>query len=74
MTRRFQLRWSDLGCPTEPGTCEYEGKSIHVGPIHIAEAGGNPDAICTVACVSPYFRPPKFLVASIEGRSDVGRE
>ena len=69
MTQRFRLRWSDLGCPTEPGTCEYQGMSIHVGRILIEEAGGNPDTICTVKCVSPYFGPPKYVVGSIERRS-----
>ena len=69
MTERFTLRWSDLGCPTEPGICAYEGRSIHVGRLHIAQAAGNPNAICTVNCVCPYFGPPKYLVGLVEGRA-----
>jgi len=71
MTERFKLRWSDLGCPSEPGAFEYQGRSIHVGPGHIATAAGNPNAICTVTCVSPYFGPPKYSVGLIDVRSPI---
>jgi hypothetical protein len=69
MTARFKLRWRDLGSPTEPGICEYKGRSIHVARLDIVQAGGNPDTICTVNCLSPYFGPPKYLVGLVESRA-----
>jgi hypothetical protein len=51
--RRYRVRWKELGCPTEPGTYNWNGKPVQIMGVHIQAAGRNPDAICTLICWMP---------------------
>jgi hypothetical protein len=64
--RRYRVTWADLGCPTEPGRCEWQGKPVQVKAVNIAAADGNPDAICIVICSTPVNGPETCAVGSVE--------
>jgi hypothetical protein len=66
MTEQFEIRWSDLGSPAEPGMYVYRGDMVWVKPEHIESAGGNPDAVCTMNCFMPYRGLKTYSLASIK--------
>jgi hypothetical protein len=48
--RRYIVRWGDLGCFTEPGTCDWNGRPVTVSAHSIQVSEGNPNALFTVIC------------------------
>ena len=49
-----EVRWGELGCPTEMGLYRFAGEDIKVKTIHILVAENDPVALFTVVA----FRPP----------------
>jgi hypothetical protein len=66
MIRQFEIRWSDLGCPTAPDLYDYKGKPVLVTRSNIQDAQNNPDAICTVICATPVSGPETCAVGEIK--------
>ena len=58
----FNIFWRDVGCPIEPGTYIFAGKSIRVRQINIEEAVGNAEAVCTVMGVTPPVGATKYYL------------
>lgn len=65
-TTQFNIRWADIGCPTEPGLYDYEGKSIHVKQVHIDATRGRPEALCTVVVFTPLKGPTTYGLGGID--------
>ena len=65
MSDRLKIRWSELGCPTEPGMYAYQGDPIRVTRTHIEAARENADAICIVVRLKPFIGPMSCVLSSI---------
>lgn len=50
--------WSQLGCPTEPGSYEADGKMVRVDLAHIQIAKGHPQAVFTLIAMPPIQTGP----------------
>jgi hypothetical protein len=66
----FTVRWSDLGCPTEPGTYDYDGFPIIVRSHHVEGANNDPDTIFTVISVRPVSGPEQFALGGFVREDD----
>ena len=47
-----RITWSDLGCPTVPGTYKYRDLPVYVSAAKIAASKNNRDAVCTIYCTT----------------------
>ena len=65
MSDRLKIRWSEIGCPTEPGTYAYQGDPIRVTRTHIEAAKQNADPICVVVRIRPFIGRISYALSSI---------
>ena len=65
MSDRLTIRWSEIGCPTEPGIYAYMGDPIRVTRIHIEAAKQDEDPMCVVVRIKPFIGPTSYALSSI---------
>ena len=65
MSDRVTIRWSEIGCPAEPGMYHYQGNPIRVTRTHIEAAKQNADPICVVVRIRPFIGPISYALSSI---------
>jgi hypothetical protein len=57
-----EVRWGDLGCPTETGVYQFAGEAISVKIIHIAVAENDPVALFTILAYRPPLGRPEYML------------
>ena len=67
--RHLLIKWSDLGCPSKPGTFGYRGLIVDVQEKNIAAAAGSADAVFKATHIRPHTGRSYYILGKVAGAS-----
>jgi hypothetical protein len=64
--RHLLIKWSDLGCPSKPGTFGYRGLIVDVQEKNIVAAGGDSDAVFKATHIRPHTGRSYYILGKVQ--------